>query len=484
MSIKKIKTLLLISLLFYSCNIQKKKSLTKILNQYTNNLGHFGFQGNILVANEDKVTINKFIGYHNSEPKTQLYPIASITKSFTAVSILLLKQQGKLQLSDTINNYFNDVPIDKSSITIRQLLTHTSGLQRDVRNLTNENFTEEIFKSPLKYKIGEKFSYSNAGYMLLGKIIEIVSGISFKDFIKEYIFKPSKMNHSFFEKDTIHWKNIPETQNEYGNFKVFNKNYTPFGIGNTGIVSNAEDLNKWFRALLKEKVLNKQNLNELFTPHIKIDHPIQDSYGYGFYFKTNSLGDTLISHGGDIFGYHSEFTYNKKNNNTTIVLTNTERYNVGIHKRSITEDIHKMIENQPVEISKISINDNINTIEFLGKYRLDSINEIEIYTKQNRLMLGVKGQKAINLFKVKTEEQFKYVSNKNSLTNKIINAINKRDTLALNNICILVIIHFLLTIGLMSLLIMKKITAHSRNFLFWAQLLILGKRSLLKHLLI
>ncbi|MBK6364712.1 MAG: beta-lactamase family protein [Saprospiraceae bacterium] len=155
----------------------------------------------LVELNGNKV-ISKGYGYRNAELKEKntpntIFDIGSLTKQFTAAAILKLEMQGKLSTSDTITKYFQNVPVDKSTITIHDLLRHQSGLQSNVGEdydpITETAFLDSLMISPLQFKIGSDFSYSNIGYSLLALIIEKVSGQTYEQYLYEKLWKPSGM---------------------------------------------------------------------------------------------------------------------------------------------------------------------------------------------------------------------------------------------------------------------------------------------------
>ena len=172
------------------------------------------FSGTVLIARAGQVVFCKGYGMANLEldvpckPDTK-FRLGSITKQFTAMAILILQERGKLNVADHIKKYMPDVPNAWNEITIHQLLTHTSGIPNCtsfpdfLKTLPNRvTLTELIarFKDkPLEFKPGEKFNYSNSGYILLGQIIESVSGKSYASFLKEAIFDPLQMNDSGYD---------------------------------------------------------------------------------------------------------------------------------------------------------------------------------------------------------------------------------------------------------------------------------------------
>ncbi|MDG2449132.1 MAG: serine hydrolase, partial [Saprospiraceae bacterium] len=177
------------------------------LNEGTKN----GFSGVIAVTIKGKTIINKGYGLANKKTQTAngpntIFDIGSNTKQFTSTAILKLAEQTKVNLNDSLSKFFKNLPLDKQSITIHQLLTHTAGLEESIGNdyssfgklseISEKDFFENFFESKLLSKPGEEYSYSNVGYSILGRIIELASEQPYESFINEYLFKPAGMKQT------------------------------------------------------------------------------------------------------------------------------------------------------------------------------------------------------------------------------------------------------------------------------------------------
>ncbi|WP_312900143.1 serine hydrolase domain-containing protein [Chryseobacterium taichungense] len=171
--------------------------------------------GVFLISQKGKPVYKKAFGLANLELNVPLNPdnvfeIGSMTKQFTSVSILMLEQQGKLKVTDVISNYIPDYP-NGSNITIHHLLTHTSGIKdftkiKGLSEISQKEMTPQMmvdfFKNePVDFKPGEKFEYNNSGYIILGYIIEKVSGETYEDFVRKNIFEKIDMIHSYYASD-------------------------------------------------------------------------------------------------------------------------------------------------------------------------------------------------------------------------------------------------------------------------------------------
>lgn len=211
------------------------------------------------------------------------FSINSMTKAFVGVAIMQLQEQGKLNIDDSISLYITDIPETWESITIKQILSNVSGLPNNIDEKEqvlgdgSESLNWKMVKQlPLEFKPGEKFSYNQTGYYILGRIIDSLSGQNFTQFIEENQFKTCEMSSTVFGDsfDIIphnsnsystlinidgKWINDGKLHNAYASFPLFFRTAT-------GIISTAEDLSKWLIALQSGKLLkNKESINQMFT---------------------------------------------------------------------------------------------------------------------------------------------------------------------------------------------------------------------------
>ena len=295
----------------------------------------------VAVLRNGKVELMKGFGLADVERNIPVTPdtmfqIASTTKPFTAMAIMMLVEDGKLSLDEKAMKYLPWLPAIYSEVTVRQLLTHTSGVNRDVRTANVDNFTVDEFRkrfavAPMAFKPGEKWEYSNNGYILLGLIVESVSGKPFGEFLKQRITKPLGMNNTSY--------NVPPTdkmKNRAVGYDWLENSYKPspyFHGGYTGgaIVSTISDLAKWEQALATGKLLKQSSLEQIWTP-VKLinEKPLsfefrgeQSGYGFGW-FLTSYKGRKLFTHGGVISGFSSQILRFADDKITIIVIANSK----------------------------------------------------------------------------------------------------------------------------------------------------------------
>jgi CubicO group peptidase (beta-lactamase class C family) len=262
-------------------------------------------------------------------PET-IFEIGSVTKQFTAACILLLVEEGKLSLDDKIIKYLKNTPASWSDITVRQLLAHTSGIKNYTgldgfelsKHLTQEQFIAKIGEVPLVFPPGEKFSYCNTGYNLLGFIIENVSGEKYLDFLSEKILRPLSMSSTTNREPSriLKLRAAGYEQSKTNGLVNRDVDYTDlFSAGE--IVSTLGDLMKWDAALDSEKILKNSSKEQMWA-----SSPLNDGKltGYGFGWFLNPLnGHKNIGHSGSTSGFSASNQRFPDDGLTIVVLCNS-----------------------------------------------------------------------------------------------------------------------------------------------------------------
>jgi len=253
--------------------------LTTKIDSYLTSIEKDGFSGAVLLEAGNKIALKK--GYGKSCNKGNITPdmvfdLGSITKIITATATLTLVIQDKIALSDTLGKFIINVPPDKSIITIQQLLTHTSGLQdsfgKDETWIDKESLVDTVMKSELQFDPGADQVYSNAGYSVLGYIIEEVTAGSYEDYIKNVIFNPLGITKTGYMLPDWKKENIVCGIMDGENWGSVKDYYGPtepswYLFANGGMLSTLHDLNLFFKSLIGEKILNK-SLTELIVSSI------------------------------------------------------------------------------------------------------------------------------------------------------------------------------------------------------------------------
>lgn len=291
------------------------------------------FAGAVLVAKDGKPVFREGFGLANREwnvPNTPdtAFRLGSITKQFTAASILQLADAGKLSLDDKISKYYAKAPATWSAITIKHLLTHRSGIP-SYTNLpeffekqagvsrTPEEIVELTSQMPLAFEPGTKFEYDNTGYVLLGYVIEKVTGQPYAAYLQDHIFGPLGMKRSGYDNTT---DILPGRASGYGieNGVWLNSQYLSMTLPHAAgsLYSTVDDLLIWDEALYGGKVVSAASLADMLTDH-------GDAYGYGI-GPTEFEGHKVFRHSGGIPGFSTDMARFPDDGLTVIVLSNLE----------------------------------------------------------------------------------------------------------------------------------------------------------------
>ena len=283
------------------------------IDQYVTRLESLGFSGAVLVAENGKIILEKGYGLADREKGTSYTPetvfdIGSITKQFTAAAILRLEMMDKLRVTDSISRYLDGVPEDKQAITLHHLLTHSSGLEGgfgdDYEETPRDVLVEKALGSKLRWVPGTQYGYSNAGYSLLGSIVEKVSGQPYETFLHEQLFRPAGMEKTGYR--IPQWKREALARGYRGDNPwgtPLDQAWAPDGPwwhlrANGGLLSTVGDLYKWHRALEGDSILSTQAKSKYFAPHVSENDSGSSHYGYGWKISTTPRNTKLISHTG------------------------------------------------------------------------------------------------------------------------------------------------------------------------------------------
>lgn len=302
---------------------------------------HF-FRGAVLVGIDGKIVFEKAYGFGDEEWGAQntvhtKFRIASLGKQFTAACILLLQERGRLNVHDPISRYLTGLPAPWQAITVHQLLTHTSGIPNytsspEIARLNRTGATprqmiELVADKPLDFTPATNWSYSNTGYILLGMIVEKISGQSYADFLKTNILEPLRMSESGYDKAR---KIIKERASGYDMIdgRVANADFIdmtiPFSAG--GIYSTVEDMHRWNEALTENgKLLSPDSLKQMFTEYPEAVHEGQH-YGYGVVISRLKFGKLLYYHGGGVEGFSSSIQRYPNERVCIVILSNLATY--------------------------------------------------------------------------------------------------------------------------------------------------------------
>jgi CubicO group peptidase (beta-lactamase class C family) len=365
------------------------------------------FIGSVLVARDGKVIFRKGYGLANAEldvpntPQTK-FRLGSVTKQFTAAAILLLQERGKLNVQDPICKYVDNCPGAWSEVTIHHLLSHTGGIPnftsfpdyepKMMMPVTTQDMIARFKDKPLDFKPGEKWSYSNSGYFLLGYIVEKAAGESYESFLQKNIFEPLKLTNTGYDHfDTILKKRA--TGYSLAKGKMVNSVYLdmtqPYAAGS--LYSTVEDLFVWNEALYSGKLLSAKSLEAMITP-------VKNDYAYGLGLQTKS-GRKVISHGGGINGFSTFIARFPEEKVSVVVLRNADYGSPG--PGQISQDLASIVFGEKYEIPAASVEVKVDPKiydAYVGRYELAPTFILTISKEGDRLMAQATGQRPIELF--------------------------------------------------------------------------------------
>ena len=391
------------------------------------------FNGSALVAEEGKIVYQKGVGMANMEwgipnQTNTKHRLGSITKQFTAMLLLQLAEEGKLDLQAPISNYLPDYPNEHNpKITTHHLLTHTSGIPnytafpgffRDQSRdpYTPDDFVKKFADKELEFTPGEKFNYSNSGYFLLGVIVEKVSGKTYEEMLQEKIFTPLSMNDSGYDHHDEILKNRATGYEKQGN-NYINSKYLdmsiPYAAGS--LYSTVEDLYLWDQALYTNKMLSKEYMELYFKPYIPAFGGTNYAYGWGV--GKDVIGNSkdsiyTISHGGGINGFNTIISRGPSDKSLVVLLNNTG----GAPLNQMTRSIRGILNGTTYDLPKKSVAYEVlgviqdEGIE-AGMTRYNSIKEADNYElKENemnqigyQLIESDKVEEALQVFKLNVD---------------------------------------------------------------------------------
>lgn len=312
------KYLLLLFIMVFSLSSQALTASEKYDQLLNEMFKPEGPGGVALVVKEGKPIYRKAFGLANLELNVPMAPenifrIGSISKQFTAVAILQLVEAGKISLNDDITKYIADYPTHGHTVTIKHLLNHTSGiksytgmeewdLETRKKDFTPLELIAYFKDEPIDFAPGEKFSYSNSGYVLLGYIIELVSGETYPDYIQNHLFTPLGMANSLYGSTSTVIKNraygYQKGEDAYENADYLSMTQ-PYAAGS--LLSTVDDIYTWYKAIVDDKVISKK-YREMAHRMGVLNSGENIDYGFGW-FIGNLQGSPLIQHGGGINGF-------------------------------------------------------------------------------------------------------------------------------------------------------------------------------------
>jgi len=375
-------------------DIDRDKTIAELDDYLTAAQELWGFEGSVVIAVDGHTVLSEGYGYANrafeisNDPNTKFY-IGSITKQFTAGCILILKERGVLNLDDPIIKYLPDYPEEKGSkITIRQLLNHTSGLPnytdypevllKRMQPLSTAYMIDLFKNKPLVAAPGLGFHYSNSGYLLLGEIIERVSGQSYEAFLQHEILKPLGMNNSGYGRREAAYPNRADGYTFDRAAELTDALPVHLSVLHSAgaMYSTVEDMLKWDQALYEETVLCAASVREMFEPN-------SAGYGYGWYVKKD-MGVRHAWHDGFLDGFNTMINRWIDHRLCIVVFSNDDNSPVDKISRGLAAIIYNRKYDFPVRKDAVAL-DPGTIMDYPGLYRFGEGCYINIAERSDKL---------------------------------------------------------------------------------------------------
>lgn len=400
------KPILFAYLIFCSINCVSAQELSKQIDALIEKaVGINRFNGSVLVSKNGKIVYEKAYGYQNAANKVPatnktVYQIGSTTKEFTAAVILQLAELHKLELEDKLSKYFPDFPRG-NEITIRHLLTHTSGIYEILRDhsavmestvpRSKERMLSFFINQPLDFNPGTQYAYSNSGYIMLGLIIEKITGKTYFQVVRDNILTPLNMKHTGFDFINLNSTDKAKGYNKYTqSIREPSLTWDSTATYSAGsMYSTVEDLYKWHTGLLNYKVYNRASMEAATTPFLK-------GYGLGCWIDT-IYNKKVVSHGGNILGFTGYFGRIQEEDVTVIILNNIYNHQI----ETIGLSILAILYDKPYSYFDELKLEAPELEKFVGHYDVNTNYQVTITRKENRLYIRRNSDPLVEIFPYK-----------------------------------------------------------------------------------
>jgi len=371
------------------------------------------FSGAVLVARDGVPLFAKGYGFANYEhdvPNTTQtkFRLASVSKQFTAAGIMILEKEGKLRVDDPVSKHLPNVPDKWKDVTLHQLMSHTSGVPENLSKalikgmwpqpIEKERLFDHLKESPLDFKPGEKWSYSNTGYALLGQVIEKITGLSYGDFLKVRIFEPLGMHDTGIDNRRLVLKN---RANNYGTFMgqlshaIYIDLSQVYSAGS--MYSTVGDLLKWDNALYTDTILPQSSLERMWTP-------VKNGYGYGWLIHRR-FGRLRINHTGGLPGCHTFVNRYPGSHVLVAVLCNLE----GSPFDKVADALAAIAHGDPYDVPVVRVEAKIDPKildKYVGEYELRPKVAIQITKEDEKLRAKFPNQNSRLIMTPESETKF------------------------------------------------------------------------------
>jgi CubicO group peptidase (beta-lactamase class C family) len=414
------KKVLLFVMMAFMATANAQDRIARIDSIFTTMHGKGKFNGNVLIAEKGNVIYKKSFGLRNEETKEALdensiFELASVSKQFTAMAVVILEEKGKLKYEDKLSKYIPELAF-YGDVTVRNLLNHTGGLP-DYMELMEKHWdrskiatNKDIIslmatnKPAADFASGTKFEYSNTGYALLASIIEKASGTTYANFLEKNIFKPLKMDNTFVYTRRYAPKTVKDyaygyTYDESGK-KVLPDNVPDADmvvwldgiVGDGTVNSTTGDLLKWDRALYADKLVSKRSRDLMFSIPV-LPNGEKTNYGFGWMIETNKDFGKIAQHSGGWPGYYTYIERETDNDKTIIVLQNNDT-----EAPVPANTLRRLLYGLPIVTKRqeVTLTEDIMKA-YIGEYELAPGYAMQI-TYDNGLKTQLPGQQKFDLF--------------------------------------------------------------------------------------
>jgi CubicO group peptidase (beta-lactamase class C family) len=420
------------------------KTFVQDTKTYLSRLEKLGFAGVVIMSENGKPLIAQGYGLADRERGLPWTPatvstIGSITKQFTAAGIARLEEKGRLGFQDPLKKYFPNAPDDKAAITIHQLLTHSSGLTDpegigDFDPVGRDEYIRAVFATPLASKPGERYEYANANYSLLGAVIELATGKSYEQAMRELIFAPAGLAHTGYKGPD--WAKLSIAQGYEGEKKWGTILERPMALdgpywalrANGGIHSTGEDMVRWAEALSAGSVISPKTRDTLWTPYV--DESNGDSasfYGYGWSIVDFPPGVRVITHNGGNGIFFADLAIVPSRKLVVFMQTNVFA-DFPLASDMLLQIGGRLFAGQPYPpVPDVAVVDRAKLQDWAGGYRLTGGDLLDVTVDGNALRVIPRGWTAYGYIHSRPDQDAAVLEALNRETDRIVGAFTGGD---------------------------------------------------------
>lgn len=380
--------------------------LGRKLDAYMTRLEALGFSGALLVTKGGQAVVEKAYGWADKARGRRattdtVFDLGSITKQFTGAAIVTLEAEGRLSTKDTITKYFKDVPPDKQGITLHHLLTHTAGLRSDFADdydpVDREEYLRRTLASKLLWPPGTRYQYSNAGYSLLGAVVEILSAQPYETYLRERILKPLGITETGYKEPAWPMDRIAHGYRDGEDWGTIIERLAPPGApfwalrANGGIHTTMRDVRRWHEVVNTDAFLRAEARRKLFTPYVNEDEEGSSRYAYGWVVEKTPRGTRDIWHNGGNGVYMAEL-HRYVDEGVLVFVASTV---AELPASPVFRNISRIVFGEAVDLPPQTVSISAEVVSALaGTYRLPSGGEVTLQPFDGLLVASLRGQDA------------------------------------------------------------------------------------------